>query len=417
MEQTEILSRLGVSLAIGLLVGLERGWSQRSQEDHKRAAGFRTFALSGLLGGVAGLVSLSAGGVVLGSAFVAYAATFAAFHWLEATTDHDLSATSVIAGLLTFLLGSLAVLGDIGVSVAGAVAATALLAFREQLHHWVANLTWAEISSVLILLAMTFLLLPLLPNRTIDPWGAINPREVWLLTILIAAVSFIGYIAIKVFGDRMGILLAAAAGGLASSTATTLALARMGKERPESTRLLGAGILLAGVVMIARVAGITLLLNAPLAGQIILPIAAAGVVLGLIAFLLALGHRGATSPMAATENPLSIGTALKLGAAIVAVMLAVGYVRSILGSAGVLLVAAASGIFDADALTISMSRLDGNQLDIPTAAQAILVGVAVNTLTKAIIAASIGGVRLGLTVIVASLAALAAGLAVIWVLS
>lgn len=417
MEQTEILSRLGVSLAIGLLVGLERGWSQRGQEDHKRAAGFRTFALSGLLGGVAGLVALSAGGVVLGFAFVAYAAAFAAFHWLEATTDHDLSATSVIAGLLTFLLGSLAVLGDIGVSVAGAVAATALLAFREQLHHWVAKLTWAEISSVLILLAMTFLLLPLLPNQVIDPWGAINPREVWLLTILIAAVSFVGYIAIKVFGDRMGILLAAAAGGLASSTATTLALARMSKERPESTRLLGAGILLAGVVMITRVAGITLLLNAPLAGQIILPFAAAGAVLCLSAFFLALGHREAPRPMTATENPLSIGTALKLGAVIVAVMLAVGYVRSILGSAGVLLVAAASGIFDADALTISMARLDGNDLDIAMAAQAIMVGVAVNTITKAIIAASIGGVRLGLMVIVASSAALAAGLAVIWVLS
>jgi uncharacterized membrane protein (DUF4010 family) len=121
--------------------------------------------------------------------------------------------------------------------------------------------------------------------------------------------------------------------------------------------------------------------------------------------------------MTATENPLSIGTALKLGAVIVAVMLAVGYVRSVLGSAGVLLVAAASGIFDADALTISMARLDGNDLDIPIAAQAIMVGVAVNTITKAIIAASVGGVRLGLMVIVASSAALAAGLAVTWVLS
>jgi uncharacterized membrane protein (DUF4010 family) len=411
MEQTEILSRLGVSLAIGLLVGLERGWSQRSQEDHKRAAGFRTFALSGLLGGVAGLVSLSAGGVVLGLAFAAYAAAFAAFHWLEATTDHDLSATSVIAGLLTFLLGSLAVLGDIGASVAGAVAATALLAFREQLHRWVANLTWAEISSVLILLAMTFLLLPLLPDRAIDPWGAINPREVWLLTILIAAVSFVGYVAMKIFGDRMGILLAAAVGGLASSTATTLALARMSKERPESVRLLSAGILLAGVVMMARVAGVTLLLNAPLAGQIIVPIAAAGAILGLSAFVLALGPRGPTSHLAAAQNPLAVDTALKLGAVIVAVMLAVGYLRSILGSAGALLVAAVSGIVDADAVTLSMARLGGHGLEIQTAAQAIMVGVAVNTFTKAIMAGSVGGWRLGLVVSTASLAALAGGLA------
>lgn len=414
MDQTEIFSRLGVSLAIGLLIGLERGWSQRGEEDHRRAAGFRTFALSGLLGGVTGLISQSAGGVVLGLVFVAYAAAFAAFHWLEATADHNLSVTSVIAGLLTFLLGSLAVLGDIGVSVAGAVAATALLAFREQLHRWVANLTWAEISSVLILLAMTFLLLPLLPDRTIDPWGAINPHEVWLLTILIAAVSFVGYVAMKIFGDRMGILLAAAVGGLASSTATTLALARMSKERPESVRLLSAGILLAGVVMMARVAGVTLLLNAPLAGQIIVPIAGAGAVLGLVAFLLALGHQGPTNPLEAAQNPLAIDTALKLGAVIVAVMLAVGYLRSILGSAGVLLVAGVSGIVDADAVTLSMARLGGSGLDLQTAGQAIMIGVSVNTLAKASMAIAIGGRWLGLTVLAASLAALAAGLALVW---
>lgn len=417
MDQTELFSRLGVSLAIGLLVGLERGWSQRSHEDHRRAAGFRTFALSGLLGGVAALLSVTTGGVVLGLIFVAYAAVFAAFHWLEATADRDVSVTSVIAGLLTFLLGALAVLGDIGIAVAGAVATTALLAFREQLHRWVTNLTWAEISSVLILLAMTFLLLPILPNQTIDPWGAINPYEVWLLTILIAAVSFIGYVAMKVFGDRMGILLAAAVGGLASSTATTLALARMGKERPDSLRLLSAGILLAGVVMMARVAAITLLLNAPLAGQIIVPIAAAGAVLGGSAFVLALGHRGPTDPLGATENPLAMGTALKLGAVIVAVMLAVGYLRSILGSAGVILVAAVSGIVDADALTISMARLGGDGLDLRTAAQAIMVGVGVNTATKAMMAFSVGGRRLGLMVIAASLAALAAGIAVASALS
>ena len=191
----------------------------------------------------------------------------------------------------------------------------------------------------------------------------------------------------------------------------------MSRERPESVRLLSAGILLAGVVMMARVAGITVLLNAPLAGQIIVPIAVAGAVLGLSAFLLALGHRGPTGPLAATENPLAIGTALKLGAVVVAVMLAVGYLRSALGPAGVLLVAGVSGIFDADALTISMGRLGGNGLDIRTAAQAMMIGVAVNTCTKAIMAVSISGWRLGLMVSVASLAALTAGLAVASALS
>ncbi|MBN8935771.1 MAG: MgtC/SapB family protein, partial [Rhizobiales bacterium] len=139
MDQYELLSRLTVSLAIGLLIGLERGWRSRDEEDHQRAAGFRTFALSGLLGGIAGAVSLQAGGVVIGFVFVAYTAAFAAFHWLEATVDRDVSATSVVAGMVTFLLGTMSIVGDLRIAIACAVAAAILLALREPIHRWVAT--------------------------------------------------------------------------------------------------------------------------------------------------------------------------------------------------------------------------------------------------------------------------------------
>jgi uncharacterized membrane protein (DUF4010 family) len=410
VEQTALFSRLGVALAIGLLVGLERGWSKRTEEDHQRAAGFRTFALSGLLGGVAGLVSLDAGGIFLGMSFLAYAAAFTLFHWLEATTDQDLSVTSVIAGLLTFLLGALAILGDINLAIASAVAMTVLLALREQLHRWVAALTWKEISSVLTLLAMTFLLLPVLPDRTIDPWNALNPHEVWLLTILIAAVSFAGYIAVRLFGDRLGIVLAALAGGLASSTATTLALARMGRAEPSPTRLLSAGILLAGTVMLARVAAVTLLLNPALFGLVAPPLAAAGTVLLLAAGLLTTRSTQDGQASLSVDNPLAIATALRMGGLIAAVMLGAAYLLQAVGSAGVVAIAALSGLVDADALTISMARLGGGALALPTAAWAILVGVAVNTVSKAVLTLAAGGTRIALPVALASLASLAAGL-------
>ncbi|WP_193335545.1 MgtC/SapB family protein [Devosia beringensis] len=410
MEQTALFSRLGVALAIGLLVGLERGWSKRTEEDHQRAAGFRTFALSGLLGGVAGLVSLDAGGIFLGMSFLAYAAAFTAFHWLEATADQDLSVTSVIAGLLTFLLGALAILGDINLAIASAVAMTVLLALREQLHRWVAALTWKEISSVLTLLAMTFLLLPVLPDRTIDPWNALNPHEVWLLTILIATVSFAGYVAVRLFGDRLGIVLAALAGGLASSTATTLALARMARAEHSPTRLLSAGILLAGTVMLARVAAVTLLLNPPLFGLVAPPLAAAGTVLLLAAGLLTTRSTQDGQASLSIDNPLAIATALRMGGLIAVVMLGTAYLLQAVGSAGVVAIAALSGLVDADALTISMARLGGGALALPTAGWAVLVGVAVNTVSKAVLTLAAGGARIALPVALASLAALAAGL-------
>src|SRR4029079_12562603 len=159
------------------------------------------------------------------------------------------------------LLGSMAVTGELLVAIACAVVMTVLLALRDQLHRWVASLTWTEIRAVLILLAMSFLILPILPNRRIDPWNSVNPYEIWLLAILIAAISFSGYVAVIIFGDRLGVLMTAVAGGLASSTATTLAFARLGREHPTSSRLLSAGILVAGVVMVMRVGFVAVALN------------------------------------------------------------------------------------------------------------------------------------------------------------
>ncbi|MCC7252957.1 DUF4010 domain-containing protein, partial [Hyphomicrobium sp.] len=252
MDQQELFLRLAVALAIGLLVGLERGWQTREDTDRQRAAGLRTFALTGLLGGICGLISAVSSPVVLAAGLVAYTGALLAFSFLEATAEKNFSATSVVAGILTFVLGAYATLGNKTVAVAAAVAMAILLALRDPLHSWVRNLTWVEMRSALMLLAMTFLLLPILPNRTVDPWNVLNPAEIWLLAILIATISFTGYIAVRVLGDRKGIAVAAIAGGLASSTATTLSFSRLARDHPESARLLAGGILLAGATMLAR---------------------------------------------------------------------------------------------------------------------------------------------------------------------
>jgi uncharacterized membrane protein (DUF4010 family) len=410
MDQYDLLSRLTVSLAIGLLVGLERGWHSREEEDGHRAAGFRTFALSGLLGGISGALAKSEGGYVIGLVFLGYAATFSAFHWLEARTSGNLSATSAIAGMLTFLLGAFCVVGDLPIAIAGAVAMTALLALREQLHRLIASLTWEEIRATLTLLAMTFLLLPILPNRTIDPWSVINPYEIWLLAVLIAAISFGGYIAVRVLGDRLGVIMAALAGGLASSTATSLTLAKKAEEHPAATRLLAAGILIAGAVMVARVGIVAVILNRALMNSLILPLAAIAVVLMLGSLLLLFGNKAKETPRLQITNPLEIATALKMAGLIVLIMLAAEILLRTFGGSGVLIGAAISGLADVDALTISMARMEGHSLDLDIAERAILIVVGVNTITKAALAAWAGGRRLGLFVAIPSILAVAAGL-------
>jgi uncharacterized membrane protein (DUF4010 family) len=411
MDDLELLRRLGIALAIGLLTGLERGWKRRDEEAGQRAAGLRTFALVGLLGGFSGLAATQTGPVVLGFIFLGFTAAFGVFQWLDARQEKDVSATTMVAGLLTFVLAADAVLGSDKVAASGAVAMVLLLAAREPLHHWLERLKREEIRAVLILLAMSFLLLPVLPNRPVDPWGAINPAEIWLLAIMIASISFGGYVAVRLFGDRLGVVMAAIVGGLASSTATTLTLARLGADKPESARLLSAGILASGTVMVIRVAVVATLLNRSLLRLLIYPLGAAAIVMAAASIFFLFGEKQDERPQLEMNNPLELGTAIKLAGLIAVVMLATEVVQEYIGKAGVLIIAAFSGIADVDAVTISMSRLGGASVALETAVLAIALAVGVNTVSKAIMAGSVGGRRIGRLVGSASALAVAAGTA------
>lgn len=416
MSTLDLIVRLTAALGIGLLVGLERGWQSRDEEAGRRAAGFRTFALSGLLGGAAALLGSLTDPIVVGFVFVGYLAVFAAFHWIEAQADGNFSVTGVVAGGLTFVLGAIAVLGDLLIASAAAVAMTLLLALREQLHRWVASLTWQEIRAVLTLLAMSFLLLPILPRTPLDPWGVLNLFDIWLYAILIAAISFGGYVAVRVFGDRLGVLMAALAGGLASSTAVTVTLARLGREHPGSARLLSAGILVAGVVMAARVGIVAVAIQPALLAVLGPPMFALGGVLaaGAAALLLTAGAGAHQQPRLEITNPLALGTALRLAAFIALVIVAAELAHRFVGTGAVLAVAAVSGIADVDAVTVSMAGQAGGGVGAETAGLAILVAVAVNTLSKAAIAAATGGQRIGVQVAAVSLTALLAA-ALCWI--
>jgi uncharacterized membrane protein (DUF4010 family) len=303
----------------------------------------------------------------------------------------------VVAGLLTFGLGAYAVLGNERVAIAGAVAMAVLLALKAPLHAWVRRLTWLEIRAVLILLAMSFLLLPLLPNRAIDPWGALNPAEIWLLAILIAAVSFAGYVAVRVLGDQAGIAVAAVAGSVASSTATTASFARLAAENERATPLLAGGILIAGITMLVRILAVAGALNPGLIGGLALPLGAAALVLLAASAALLLRHPvpDAPHPALKLKNPFELPLALKLAALIAAIMVAAKLFSAIAGARGLLALAAASGLADVDAITLSMARLAGGQISGAEATAAILVAASVNTALKAAMAGYLGGARVG----------------------
>ena len=410
MDQEELFRRLAVALAIGLLIGLERGWQTREESDHQRTAGLRTFALTGLLGGICGLMSVVSAPIVLAAGLLAFTGALTTFSYLEANAEKNFSVTGVVAGILTFVLGAYATLGNETVAVAAAVAMAILLTLREPLHSWVRHVTWPEMRSVLVLLAMSFLLLPILPNRPVDPWNVLNPSEIWLFAILIAAVSFVGYVAVRVLGDRKGIAVAAIAGGMASSTATTLSFARLGRQHPESTHLLAGGVLLAGVTMLVRIIVLAGMLKPELIAVVLWPAVAATLMLLLGAVALLWGRRGGATehPQLQIKNPFDLGTVLQLAGLIAIILLVAKAVASQAGSGGLFLLAAVSAIADVDALTLSMARLAGRQVASGDAATAILIAASVNTATKAAIAACVGGTRIGTIVGSVSILAIAA---------
>lgn len=194
-EEQQIFYRLGAALTIGLLIGVERGWKAREAEEGERVAGVRTYGLLGLLGGCVALVAEHLGTLVTGLVFIAVAGVLAtAYVIINTRRGEDVGITSLVAGLLTLVFGALAVLGEMAAAAAAAVVTTLLLGFKPQLHRWVSGLKGAELQAGLKLLLISIVPLPVLPDRRYGPWQALNPYEIWWMVVLIAGISFAGYL-------------------------------------------------------------------------------------------------------------------------------------------------------------------------------------------------------------------------------
>ena len=408
------LIRLGIALAIGLLIGLERGWSAREEREGERAAGLRTHALSGLLGGVTALLGTLTAPLLIGFVFIAFAAVMAVFHWLEGKEEKNFSATGAVAGMLAFILGAYAVLGDPQIATAATAVTVTLLALKSTLHGFIRRIEWIEIRAVLILVAMTFLFLPFVPDRTIDPWGAFNPARVWELAIFVCALSFAGYIAIRMFGERNGIILAAITGGIVSSTAATLNFAKLAKNNPDEASLMAGAISLAGSVMMFRIIVIVAVINTDLALTIWPPFTIAGLILSGFGLALIMTGSKKRGQMFLWQNPFDLTSALQIAALIGTIMMLASLASRAFGTAGLIGIATLSGLADVDAITLSLAGMPEAAEGHHTTLYGIAVAAAVNTVVKSLLAAFAGGSLVGRPAIAAgSLALISGGLTIL----
>ncbi|MFO7762257.1 MAG: MgtC/SapB family protein [Wenzhouxiangellaceae bacterium] len=406
--------RLAVAIAIGLLIGIERGWKGREAQEGEREIGLRTLALIGLVGGLAGFLGAEFGGLLIGLIFVGLAILLGLVYRIKSEERADIGLTTEIAALATFLLATLAGLGQLAIASAGAVVMALLLTYKSQLHGWLRALDRPELLAAFKLLLISVVLLPLLPNQGFGPWQALNPYVIWWMVVLIAAISFVGYFAIRIAGARAGTIFTALAGGLASSTATTLNLARLARRQNSNDSLLAGGILLACGTMFPRMLLVATLIHAPLFSLLVWPAATMALLTyGPALWLLRKPTKSPSGEDMLPHNPLELTSALTFGGLLALVMLLGKALTEWFGDAGVYALAAASGIADVDAITLSLARMGGEDLTATTAVLGIVIAASVNSLVKAGMAGVIGGRKLGLAAGIPLGIAVAAGLAVV----
>ncbi len=388
-----LAQRGAIAMLLGLLVGAEREYSHTEKE--QLFAGVRTFPLIGMLGFLGAfladrggdslifaVISLAFGGLILAT-------------YVITSMGEDKGATTEIAALTVYFLGALCFWGEERFASAVAVTATALLSMREALHGFVEKIDRDDVYAVLKLAIVTLVVLPLLPTGDYGPYGAFNPYKTWKYVVLIASISFAGYVAVKALGARKGIGITGLFGGLASSTAVAMAFSRKSREEPRLSRSFASAIVIASTIMFPRTLFYAAVACPPLLAMLWKPVAiltAVGVAASLV-----LHFHGETSEGGgegvALKNPFELGSAVKFGIVLASIGFASRAAKALFGDGGFLLVSGIAGMADADGLAVQAANqgkdlLDasgGNPAAVPflaTASAGILLAMVANTVVK-----------------------------------
>ncbi|HTZ35127.1 MAG TPA: DUF4010 domain-containing protein [Stellaceae bacterium] len=407
-------------LGLGFFLGLafEEFYAQAGAA---RPGGVRSFPLLALIGALLyrldtdRLLPLTVGLVVLGAWLTVY-------YWrhigeTDAEGQPNVGLMTAICNVIAYLIGPAAFAEPPWVPIGATVATVLLLTAREKLHGFARQIETSEIVTAGKFLILTGLVLPILPDHPVTAWTAITPRQVWLAVVAVCTVSYASYLLQRYVAPRGGGLWTAVLGGLYSSTATTVVLARQARAGPALLRQAQTGIIVATAIMYLRLLIIVALFDRALAAELLLPLlglAAAGLALAGAWYRLARIPSGAPSLAASPANPLELATALVFAVLFIAVSLAAAWVRARFGEAGLFGLAAIVGFTDIDPFVLSIAEGGGAPLPVAAGVAAILVAASSNNVLKAIYAAGFGGGRAALVPAAALVLLALAGIAVAW---
>jgi len=390
-----LLISIVASACLGALVGLIRQWSDQVGHDQAHEVdlgGVRTYTMWAMLGclGAYGTKELSpyllpVVAILVGAQQVVSLA--------RVPLRQRPGGTTFASVMLTLLVGALVCWGQRQVAVVVAATTMVLLGLKQPLHMWTRAFTTADIRATLQFVAITGVILPLVPNRDFGPYSGFNLHSTWLMVVLISGLGFMGYLAVRLVGQGAGVLLTSLLGGLASSTATTLAFSRRSKEQPESSREDALAVIVACTVMLPRVLVAIGVIDPELAVALIPPFAVMAVPgIGYAAWLWFFRRREADNQAApALSNPLNLSIAIKFALLYAGISFLVKALTHLGLSASVLPLSFLSGLTDMDAISLSLAGSHGKEaIGLQLAASAVILAAVANSIVKAGLAVAFG---------------------------
>lgn len=385
-----IVKQIGIALIIGMMIGLQREMRYKKKEEMS-FAGTRTFALIALFGYLSAWIQ-----ALVPLFFPVAFALFGVLVLIAYIKSGTNGATTEMAAILTFALGVMLYFSLEAYAIFLAVTMLFLLGVKSDIARLKQHITSEDLSNATLFLMMTFIVLPLLPDKTIDPLEVFNPYKTWLMVVLIAGISFVGYIATKILGNKKGVYATGIFGGLASSTAVTIMLSKLHAVEKTLVNNLAGGIAIASTIMYLRVLLETSFFNLSLTKTLAIPFLGATLVgLFFIFYLYKRETPYAIEPTQLSNNPLALSEALKLGLLFGFIFGSIGIFQSKFGDSGIYIISFLSGLTDVDAITLSLSQLALHGITQEAAIHGIIIATTVNSFVKLGIVFVLGGKKLG----------------------
>ena len=409
----ELLKILGVSLGLGLLVGLQREYDQ-----HKMA-GIRTFTLVTLFGSVMALLARQyQAGVIIAAGLLGLVMLAAVVNYFRQQKEKpNVGQTTEVALLLMYAIGAYLVFGQLSIGVAMGATTAVLLHMKSTLGGMVDKLQPKDIRAIMLFAGISLVVLPILPNESYGPYGVFNPREIWMMVVLIVGLGLVGYFIYKMTNKNTGTLANGILGGLISSTATTVTFARRTQEVPKGSLLAAFIILVASTVAIVRIIIEISIVSPNSLGTVLPPLLATLIFMILLSvgfYFFNRSQEGGQLPE--PENPAQLKSALVFGGLYAVILLAVAFAKEYFGESGLYIVSILSGLTDVDAITLSISNsMNRNEISETLSWRLILIAFLSNLLFKGGLASVLGKRQLARYIWLTFLACVAFGLLLIFV--